>query len=296
MVNIISNKVSVIVICYQQAQYLSGALQSVLDQTYTNWECIIVNDGSPDNTLEIAKQWCIRDNRFTCIDKLNNGPSSARNAGLNVATGAYIQFLDADDCLDKRKFELSVNELKAGDKNSIVFSNFQIYKGVSGAYTDPPFEFGPIHFTKENILYKWDFGFFIPIHCGFIEAGLFQDVRFPEHLKAKEDWVMWLLLFTKDVHIYFINLPLAFYHNHGQSMTKDRSHMEDNLIKTIFYIRQILPLEEYERYLAYFMKQKLQHIAKLEYRLWQFKRIRFAAKYYYDMYIGKRYFNKNKTS
>ena len=63
------NKVSIIVPCYNQAQYLDEALQSVLDQTYANWECIIINDGSPDNTKEVARKWVERDCRFIYFEK-----------------------------------------------------------------------------------------------------------------------------------------------------------------------------------------------------------------------------------
>lgn len=71
--------ISVIVPCYNQAQYLDECLQSVLDQTYQNWECIIVNDGSPDNTEEIALRWTKKDSRFRYLKKENEGLSSARN-------------------------------------------------------------------------------------------------------------------------------------------------------------------------------------------------------------------------
>ncbi len=90
-------KISVIVPCYNQAQYLSEALESVLAQTYTNWECIIVNDGSPDNTEETAMAWCEKDVRIKYFKKENGGVSSARNFGISNSTGEYILPLDADD-------------------------------------------------------------------------------------------------------------------------------------------------------------------------------------------------------
>jgi len=98
-----SNLVSIIIPCYNQANYLTYSLASVLEQTYTNWECIIVNDGATDNTKEVAKEWCAKDNRFVYVEKQNGGLSSARNAGINVAKGDYIQFLDADDILVTNK-------------------------------------------------------------------------------------------------------------------------------------------------------------------------------------------------
>ncbi|GAT62863.1 glycosyltransferase family 2 protein [Paludibacter jiangxiensis] len=104
--------ISIIVPCYNQAQYLPEALDSVLAQTYTNWECIIVNDGSPDNTEEVAKIYCNKDSRFKYIFKENGGLSSARNFGFQFAGGEYLQFLDCDDILSSNKLQLQIEQLR----------------------------------------------------------------------------------------------------------------------------------------------------------------------------------------
>ena len=72
-------QVSIIVPCYKQAQFLSEALESVINQSYYNWECIIVNDGSPDHTDDIANEWLSRDERFNYVSIKNGGLSHARN-------------------------------------------------------------------------------------------------------------------------------------------------------------------------------------------------------------------------
>ena len=77
-----SPKISIIVPCYNQAQYLDECLQSALDQTFQNWECIIINDGSPDETEEFAKNWTEKDARFLYFKKENGGVSFARNFGI----------------------------------------------------------------------------------------------------------------------------------------------------------------------------------------------------------------------
>jgi glycosyltransferase involved in cell wall biosynthesis len=82
--------VSVIVPCFNQAQYLGEALQSVLAQTYTNWECIIVDDGSPDNTERVASKFVKLDNRIKYHKKQNGGLADARNYGINKAKGEFI--------------------------------------------------------------------------------------------------------------------------------------------------------------------------------------------------------------
>ena len=119
--------ISVIVPCYNQAHFLDETLNSILNQSYTNWECIIVNDGSPDNTENIAKKWMKKDQRFKYISKENGGLSSARNHGLKVAKGDFIQFLDSDDLLSFDKFKKSINAFKNQDA-AIVITNFIRFK------------------------------------------------------------------------------------------------------------------------------------------------------------------------
>lgn len=105
-------KISVVVPCYNQAQYLDECLQSVLNQTYQDWECIIVNDGSPDNTEDVAKSWAEKDTRFIYLSKENGGLSSARNAGIEIAKGEWILPLDADDKIGERYLELAEKEFE----------------------------------------------------------------------------------------------------------------------------------------------------------------------------------------
>ena len=89
--------ISVVIPAYNAGQFLDKTLESVLSQTYENWECIIVNDGSTDNTESVVKKWCEKDARFRYFYKENSGASDTRNLGIKEARGEYIAFLDADD-------------------------------------------------------------------------------------------------------------------------------------------------------------------------------------------------------
>lgn len=91
--------VSVIIPCYKQAVFLPDAINSLLKQTYNNWEAIIVNDGSPDNTDEMAKSFLEKDKRLHYICQENQGVSAARNNGIKLSNGKYILPLDADDMI-----------------------------------------------------------------------------------------------------------------------------------------------------------------------------------------------------
>ncbi len=94
-------KVSVIIPCYNQAEYLQSALASVFCQSFTDWEAIVVNDGSTDDTVEIAAGFFAKfpDCNWKLIDQKNAGLTSARNAGIEAAVGEYILPLDADDMI-----------------------------------------------------------------------------------------------------------------------------------------------------------------------------------------------------
>ena len=95
-------KVSIIVPCHNQAEFLSESLESVINQSISDWECIIVNDGSTDNTEEIAKKWCDLDYRFAYIKTIGNGVAEARNIGIKKSKGTYILPLDADDKISSK--------------------------------------------------------------------------------------------------------------------------------------------------------------------------------------------------
>lgn len=97
--------VSVIVPIYKTEQYLKKCVNSIIGQTYKDLEIILVNDGSPDNSLAIMQEYVVLDNRIKIVNKDNGGLSSARNAGLAVATGEYITFIDSDDYLEEEAVE-----------------------------------------------------------------------------------------------------------------------------------------------------------------------------------------------
>lgn len=107
--------VSIIVPIYNTEKYLRKCVDSILKQTYENLEVILVNDGSPDNSLEICREYERLDSRVKVINKKNGGLSSARNAGLEICTGKYITFVDSDDYLEKNAIKHLIENIKEGD-------------------------------------------------------------------------------------------------------------------------------------------------------------------------------------
>lgn len=104
-------KISLIVPIYKVEKYLNKCIESLLNQTHKDLEIILVNDGSPDHCPQMCDEWAKKDHRIKVIHKINGGVSSARNVGLDVATGEYIQFVDSDDFLELNACERLLNEI-----------------------------------------------------------------------------------------------------------------------------------------------------------------------------------------
>ena len=123
-----NDKVSVFIPCYTRARSLDAALKSVLAQTYTNWECILVNDGSTDDTEAVAAAYT-NDTRFKYIQTANKGLSAARNTGIKNSAGDLIQLLDADDLIETNKLAEAVNFYRSADAglHIIVYASMRYF-------------------------------------------------------------------------------------------------------------------------------------------------------------------------
>lgn len=240
--------ISIIIPCYNQDKFLNEALESILNQTYTNWECLIVNDGSTDNSETIAKRWVAKDSRFNYFHKLNSGVSATRNFALDKVKGDFIQFLDADDVLDKRKLQWSLDILENTENKTekMVICNFRMFTNNQNNTSSPYCELHSDLFTFENLLYRWNESFSIPIHCGFFKADLFKTIRFPENLTAQEDWIIWVTLFKKGSKAIFLDEQLAFYRQNPNSRTKTKSLFNDQILAYDYFKNNLSDIEFYK--------------------------------------------------
>lgn len=248
--------ISVIVPCYNQGVFLNDALQSIADQTYQYWECIIINDGSEDNTEKTAIEWTKKDTRYKYFYQQNRGLSAARNKGLQEATGEYIQFLDADDMIAADKFTAS---LKKGGNANVIISNFRMFTNKEEGYFKSAFTLHQEQFNFDAILSGWDEQFAIPIHCGLFKSYLFNDIRFNASLKAREDWLMWLQIYQLTVETFFIDEPFALYRYSPGSMSQNKPLMNTNLVEAYKVIYEILPVN----YRGILYNKAIKHLGRL---------------------------------
>ena len=202
--------ISVIVPCYNQAQYLDECLQSVLDQTYQNWECIIVNDGSPDHTEEVANKWLEKDPRFRYIDKENGGLSSARNKGITLAKGEWILPLDADDRIGNLYLELA--SLEFNKDYSIIYSEAEFFEGKKGRWN--LCEFSVNEMAKQNCIFC----------SAFFRKSSWEKVRGYDInlIYGLEDWEFWISIIRKvSPNVYKIPEICFYYRVKNVSMIKN---------------------------------------------------------------------------
>ena len=196
------NLISIIMPSYNQGLYLPEALDSVLAQTYTNWECIIVDDGSKDNTPEVSKAYCAKDSRIQYIYQENSGVSAARNNGVAHSKGEYILPLDGDDKIAPEFLELTLQEIVKDRNIRVVYSDVQYFGARNDLYNLPPFSIeqlmGMNVMCVTSLFRREDFD----------KAGGFNS----NMKEGLEDWDFWLSMF-QDGQGTAVKIPkvLLFY-------------------------------------------------------------------------------------
>lgn len=208
-------KLSVIIPVYNGEAYLEECLQSVAAQTYRDFEAIVVNDGSSDSSLEIAKGMARRDSRFKILTTANRGVSAARNTGLDVAEGDFVTFVDADDLLYTRALEFLMRTAGMEHADVIVST---LMKGE--AYEEPDYgkyyvELYTYQKAMEQALYQKRI---MNSPCGVLmrrefalrERGFREGTRY-------EDLDAFYRFFQHASRIAYLSLPLYFYRSNEDS-------------------------------------------------------------------------------
>ena len=142
-------KISIIVPVYNVEKYIEKCIISLIEQTMKDIEIILVNDGSTDNSLKICQKYAQKDKRILLIDKQNTGVSDTRNVGIERANGEYIMFVDSDDWIENLACEISYNEAKEQDADSVIFGYYR--ESSKGTTIKNIFEEEKIVFNKREI-------------------------------------------------------------------------------------------------------------------------------------------------
>ena len=227
-------KVSVIVPCYNYGWVLSETLNSVLGQTYSAWECIVVDDGSFDNTRQIAEEYSRRDCRFKYVFQPNQGISAARNTGIRESDGDYIQFLDADDLLVPTKLELQVAFLNSRPEIDLVYGDVRYFRHGSSEMLSRSFNMNDDRWMAEvegdgpKLLTALVSGNIMVMNAPLLRSSLLISVGpFSEHIRYMEDWEFWVRCGMAGACFHYENSPLmrALVRVHPTSTSQNRIQM-----------------------------------------------------------------------
>jgi glycosyltransferase involved in cell wall biosynthesis len=224
--------VTVVIPCYNQGRFLGEAIESVLSQSYSDFEIIVVDDGSTDDTAQVASRYEEVHEEVRLIRQENRGLAGARNRGLAEARGEYVVFLDSDDRLLPNALEVGVRELEARPQCALVAGRQTLIKedGSPSSYEPqlagsqrrllPPRHIGgDIYLTILSRKYH--------IFCGTVmyRRFVFDDVgQFDPELKASEDYDLYFRIARK-YPVYCHDKVIFEYRKHSTTMTRDHGRM-----------------------------------------------------------------------
>ena len=214
--------ISVVVPIYNVEKYLRLCLDSLLMQTYTNFEVLMINDGSPDDSANICKEYLAKDRRFQYFEKENGGLSDARNYGIEHSKGEYITFVDSDDWL-KETFLEDLYEAITRTGADIALSTYIIYDDFQSVYNIPVIGEYYEHiwmsdeFIRELPQLEMKDNSYSTSWAKLFKKELFCTIRFPKG-KLIEDTRTNIKLFLESSRLVYINKCLYFYRIRGGSI------------------------------------------------------------------------------
>lgn len=250
--------VSVIVSCYNQGLYLKEAINSILEQTYKEWECIIVDDGSTDQTKKIAESFVLLDDRVKYIYQKNQGVCAARNNAIKASVGKFILCLDADDKISDDYLSLSVNELEKNSNVTLVTTDYCRFGRSHKIVRLEPY-------SIEKLM-----GHNLFVNCSMFRRKDFDRVGgFNLNMKSGlEDWDFWLSLLEHGGNVKYLE-GIHFYYRIGK---KKKSRNQSISTRNHDVLRKQIWLNHIELYSSKFLSPReteeyIQVAYSLEYRL-----------------------------
>lgn len=251
--------VSVVIPVYNVEKYLAKCIDSVIAQTYEDWEAILVNDGSTDSSLAICKDYELKDSRIRVISQDNKGLSGARNTGVKASLGEYIFFVDSDDAIDSKLLEASVKVAEYTNANivqiNLEFVNEDFTESISGKS-----EVGikDNNLVIDNVWYKLNRFDLIQSFYNLdkddkniaedirlattvawtklYKKAAFKDLLFPEEVRLHEDQMTAHRRIKEAGGMVFVNVPLYYY----------RQANNQSLIRTGWTVKRLAILDCYE--------------------------------------------------
>lgn len=237
--------ISVIVPIYNVEKYLERCVESIINQTYKNLEIILVDDGSPDCCPKICDEYSKKDKRIKVIHKENGGLSSARNAGLDVAKGEYVSFIDSDDVVDEKFIETLYN-LCIENNCDISECNFQRFeKDIVKSSNNCEIKVYTNHEMQERLYIPEYFARGIVVWNKLYKKYLYDDVRFPIGKLNEDEFTTYKVLYKCETSICVTEEELYYYRVN-----------ENSIMGKKFAAKRLDVMEAFEERKAFYKKRK----------------------------------------
>ena len=240
---------SIVIPVYKAERFLNKCIESVLNQTYSTFELILVDDGSPDNSGKICDDYAVKDSRITVIHKENGGATSARKAGVMASKGDYVICVDADDSVDL-KLLAEINEIIESTGPEIVAYTFGNYeqKLKCGFYE------GDLSYIYERMICNCDkpfytFGVIPALWSKAFKRDLLLDSlqRVDEKIVLGEDMTVSAYAFLQAKSVYITDKPLYNYNDNDTSITSTYNiKKSDDLKRLVLYLYNNFDVEKYK--------------------------------------------------
>ena len=232
--------VSVIIPTYNYGRFIGETLECLRAQTYSDWECIIVDDGSTDDTAEQVARFIEKDARFKFMRQENARQAAAKNLGLSHSSGKYVQFLDADDLVEAEKFEKQVAYLENHREIDVVYGSVRYFKTEAPnerLYAtwgeDKPWMPETSGHGKDVLASLLERNFMV-INSPLLRRRVIDLVGdFDAELPPAEDWDYWIRCAAAGVNFQYEDLPgtLALVRWHALSSSQDRRRMYTSMLR-----------------------------------------------------------------
>lgn len=217
-------KISIITANYNYAQYIEEAIDSVLNQTYQDWELIVIDDGSSDNSVEIIKPYCEKDSRIRLIQNLENkGLKESIMLGLEHATGDWIAFLESDDVFEPDNLEKKIETIKKNPDIKLVFNKVKFLseekRKQKKAYEKTQEKLSKMYFPI-NMFYDFAVdNMILTFSCVMVESKTLKETDFNTPVDSSLDRWLWIHLAQKN-DFYYIDEELTKWRLHSGSYIK----------------------------------------------------------------------------
>ncbi len=253
----IDDKISVVIPVYNAKEYLKVCVDSLLEQTYENFELLLIDDGSTDGSTELCDDIVKCDSRIRVIHKKNGGVSSARNLGISIASGKFIMFVDSDDWLEKNALESMLAVIKKNDTDACFCDRY---------YKDDTVQLVPIPHENDNYIssaqaIRWHLKIKFPVSPCLALSRLpkIKNCFFDEEIHALEDWEYNFRMLTCLDCVSV--LRKTFYHYRTVGGSASKSNLNDRTLTCFLipaklneYIEKYnLPYQEEAEYISVYL-------------------------------------------